>query len=102
MDIFLRAAAFVLLFCIPAYAEPNEQDGGVGRVLVCDSSTQLERFVAFRNEGQDTDAAVQSVNDEAHNPIACGVVVAAFSYGKTVGRLKMKGESVSIVEITIV
>jgi hypothetical protein len=102
MRALLGTAAFVLLGCFPARAQQFERNGGVGRELICDTPTQLERFIAFRNEGQDAEAALRSVNAEVHDPIACGIVVAAFTYGKAIVQLKLQGELVSIIEITIV
>jgi hypothetical protein len=44
----------------------------------------------------------RTVNEEARNPIACGTVMAAFAAGKPVDKMKMLGEAVEFVEITIV
>lgn len=101
---WLSPAALTLLLCsTPAIAQQsNELDGAVGRGLVCDSSRQLERFVEFLNQGQQEDDALQSVNDEAQNPMACGVFLTAFALGKPVNKATMLGEAVRIVEITVI
>jgi hypothetical protein len=44
----------------------------VATSLLCDTQTQLERFVALFS--RDTQAAVGAVNSEEHNPTACALV----------------------------
>ena len=36
------------------------------------------------------------------NPLACGMVMAAFAPGKAVDKMKMLGEAIELVEITVV
>ena len=74
----------------------------VGHGLICDSPQQLHRFVDIRNQGRNADEAVRTVNEEAKNPIACGTVMAAFATGRQVDKMKMLGEAIELVEITIV
>jgi hypothetical protein len=91
------------LACAPARAQEHDDAApAVGQGLVCDSPQQLHRFVEMRNQGRDADEAVRTVNQEAKNPIACGTVMAAFAAGKPVDKMKMLGEAVEFVEITIV
>jgi len=101
---WLIPAVLTLLLCgTSAIAQQSHDlDGAVGRGLVCDSSRQLERFVEFLNQGQKEDDALQAVNDEALNPMACGVFLAAFALGKPVIQATMQGEAVRIVEITVI
>ncbi len=101
---YLLPMALVLpLACAPARAQqPDDASPAVGQGLICDSPEQLHRFVDMRNQGRDADDAVRAVNQEAKNPIACGTVMAAFAAGKPVDKMKMRGEAVELVEITIV
>ena len=101
---WLFPTTLMLLLCgTPALAQQShDPDGAVGRGLVCDSSRQLERFVEFLNQGKQEDDALQAVNDEAQNPMACGVFLAAFALGKPVINAMMLGEAVRIVEITVI
>jgi hypothetical protein len=90
------------LACAPALAQQADNAApAVGHGLICDSPQQLHRIVDIRNQGRDIDEAIRAVNDEAKNPIACGTVMAAFAAGKSVDKMKMLGEAVELVEITI-
>ncbi len=87
----------------PALAQQQGDTApAVGHGLICDSPQQLHRFVDIRNQGRDADEAIQTVNREAKNPIACGTVMAAFAAGKPIDKMKMLGEAVELVEITII
>jgi hypothetical protein len=103
MRYLLPIAAALPLACAPAAAQQtSEATPAVGHGLICDSPQQLHRFVDMRNQGRAADEAIRTVNDEAKNPIACGTVMAAFAAGKRVDKMKMLGEAVELVEITIV
>jgi len=94
------------LTCAPATAQQpgghGETGPAVGQGLICDSPQQLHRFVDMRNQGRQADEAVQVINQEANNPIACGSVMAAFAPGKPVDKMKMLGETVELIEITVI
>ncbi len=103
MRYLLPMVVAVPLVCAPALAQQHDDAmPSVGQGLICDSPQQLHRFVDIRNQGRDADEAVRTVNEEAKNPIACGSVMAAFAAGKSIDRMKMLGEAVELVEITIV
>jgi hypothetical protein len=91
-----------LLLSVPSAAEQSEQITDTGKGLICYTSTQVERFMNLVSEGGDTDAAIHTVNDEAANPIACGIILVEFTRGELISHRIMKGEPVSIVEITVV
>jgi hypothetical protein len=76
-------------------------DVHVGQGVVCDTAQQVERFTALIGEAQDIEQAVNTVNTEAENPRACGVVLAAFTRGDELGELRNGERSVTVVEITI-
>jgi len=101
---YLLPIALALPFaCASAVAQqPKDAAPAVAHGLICDSPQQLHRFVEMRNQGREADEAIRTVNEEANNPIACGTVMAAFAAGKPVDKMKMRGEAVELVEITIV
>jgi hypothetical protein len=80
----------------------GERAPAVGHGLICDSPQQLHRFVDMRNQGREEEEAVQAINEEAKNPVACGSVMAAFAPGKPVDKVKMLGETVEFIEITVI
>jgi hypothetical protein len=103
MRYLLPILAALPLACAPALAQQVDKAApAVGHGLICDSPQQLHRFVDIRNQGRNADDAVRTVNEEAKNPIACGTVMAAFAAGKPIDKMKMLGEAVELVEITIV
>ena len=80
----------------------DEAAPAVGQGLICDSPQQLHRFVDMRNQGREADEAVRTINEQAKNPVACGSVMAAFAPGKPVDKMKMLGETVEFIEITVI
>jgi hypothetical protein len=111
MRISYLAAVAATLLCGIAQAEEqsNNPAGGpvqkamaVGAGIICNTSEQVQRFVTLRANGAETSGAVQAVNDEAHDPRACGVAVVAFTPDEKVEDTSAQGKVVSIVRITIV
>ena len=97
------AAVSILVSSACAYAEdPQQFSGTIGRGLICDTRQQVVRFLEVVNQGRQTTDALGVVNDEARNPIACGIVTAVFADGKPSGKSLMHGQSVSIFEVTVV
>jgi hypothetical protein len=99
--LFPIALALPLACASAAAQQIDDTAPAVGHGLICDSPQQVHRFVDIRNQGRDADEALRTVNEEANNPIACGTVMAAFAAGKPVDKMKMLGETVEVVEITI-
>ncbi len=101
---YLLAIALALpLACASAGAQQqNVTAPAVGQGLICDSPQQLHRFVEIRNQGRNAEEAIRTVNEEAKSPIACGSVMAAFAPGKPIDKMRMLGESVELIEITVV
>jgi hypothetical protein len=73
----------------------------IGQGVVCDSAQQIKHFATLL-EGASVEDAVNIVNQEADNPIACAAVMAAFVPGKDVDEVDREGRSLRIVEITII
>jgi hypothetical protein len=106
--LFPMILAAILAFplaCTPATAQQpgahDETAPAVGKGLICDSAEQLHRFIDMRNQGREADEAVRTINQEAKSPIACGSVMAAFAPGKPVDKMTMLGETVEVIEITV-
>jgi hypothetical protein len=103
--LFPMAVAIVLI-CAPALAQQpgghDEAAPSIGQGLICDSPQQLHEFVDMRNQGREADEALRTINQEAKSPVACGSVMAAFAPGKPVDKVKMLGETVEFIEITVI
>jgi uncharacterized MAPEG superfamily protein len=72
----------------------------VGTSLICDTQTQLERFVALFSG--DTQAAIDAVNAEEQNPTACALVDVAYLRGEEIGIARNGGSAFEIVRILVV
>lgn len=73
----------------------------VGEGVVCDTADQVERFTAVLDDTGAVDNAVNTVNEETHNPAACALVLAAFVPGQEVTQVRNKAGLLRVVEITI-
>lgn len=97
-----------LLLCGAAQAEeqgkqaPDKDEVALGVGLICNTSEQMQRYVTLRADGAETNRALRAVNDEAHDPRACGLAAVAFMADETVETKSMQGKIVSIVRISIV
>jgi hypothetical protein len=81
-------------------AENIVSDYEVGTSLVCDTQSQVERFVAvFAGDAQ---AAVGAVNAEEQNPTACALVNVAFVRGAQIGMARHGDNAFEIVRILVV
>ena len=82
-------------FCATALAADYE----VGTSLVCDTQTQVERFVAvFSGDAQ---AAIDAVNAEEHDPTACALVNVAYLRGPQIGMARNGDNAFKIVRILV-
>jgi hypothetical protein len=86
----------LILFAVPAQAQEVE----LGPGLVCDTQTQVERFVALFNG--DALAAVNAVNAEMHDPTACGLANMAFVRGPQLATARNKDTTFDIVQILVI
>jgi hypothetical protein len=72
----------------------------VGTSLVCDTQTQVERFIAlFAGDAQ---SAIGAVNAEEHNSTACALINAAYLRGSHVGMARHGDKAFEIVRILVV
>jgi hypothetical protein len=105
MDLLLRLAFVLVLFCFPAAAiaqDPEHDSTQVGAGIVCDSAQQIERYVALKSGGAPPEQAVRLVNAEANNPEACALLLIAFIPRAQVGNLSVTGGTLRVMEITVV
>jgi hypothetical protein len=63
----------------PLCGSAQTTDYEVGTSLICDTQTQVERFVALFSG--DTQAAIDAVNAQEKNPTACALVAVAYLRG---------------------
>jgi hypothetical protein len=89
-------AVFIALFCGSAHAMDYE----VGTSIICDTQTQVERFVALFSG--DTQAAIDAVNAEEQNPTACALIDAAYLRGAEIGMARNGDSAFEIVRILVV
>jgi hypothetical protein len=72
----------------------------VGQSLVCDTQEQVELFAdLFTGDAQ---TAIRVVNEEEHNPSACGIVNIAFMRGDKHGTIRHGDTAFEIVHILVV
>jgi hypothetical protein len=89
-------ALLSLLICSPARAEEYEH----GTALLCDNQRQVERYVALFN-GEEK-AAIDAVNEEEHDPNACGLATVAFMRGPGLGTARNKESAFQIVRVLVI
>jgi hypothetical protein len=73
----------------------------VGTGVICDTQNEVTRFVRLMEE-QDAGGAMQTVNREANNPLACGMATVAFRPGKQIGQIRNGNRSFKILEIEVI
>ena len=95
---FTFGAVAVVLGAAALPAQAHEVE--TGKVLVCDTQKQVERFVTlFDGNAQ---AAISAVNAEEQDPTACAVVDIAYVSGPQLGIARSRTEAFQIVPIIVV
>ena len=82
--------------CLPAHAYELE----AGTVTICDTQNQVERLAQLFDG--DLQVAVSAINDEEHNPSACGIADVAFVQGPGLGVARSGSHAFRIVPIVVV
>jgi hypothetical protein len=96
----------LVLSCLPTLAQEqgkpamSSEQIEVGQGVICDTREEVERYVALRGNGTETEGALQAVNEEAHVP-ACGVALVMFSPGKRIADMAVQGKLLSIIQINV-
>jgi hypothetical protein len=84
----------------PLCGSAQAMDYKVGTSIICDTQTQVERFVALFSG--DTQAAIDAVNTEEQNPTACALVDVAYLRGAEIGMARNGDSAFEIVRILVV
>lgn len=105
------AAAALLLLAGAAQADitslPQDPDIApdadvlVGVGVICNTGQQAEQYVQLRAGGKELTSAVNSVNETAREPSACGMAAIVFSRDKTVDTRQLDGKLIEIVRIKV-
>lgn len=80
---------------------PMGEGTRIGVGLICNSPAQAARFVELRSQGRDGQAAMDLVNQEAHDPQACGLAAIAFTQGQTLELKTVADKLVQVVRVNI-
>jgi hypothetical protein len=98
---FATGLASVMLLSLPVVDSPSPVDEvQVGIALVCDTQQQVERYVAVYDG--DAGTAVRTVNDEEHDPNACGMASMAYMVSPPVATARSKDATFQIVKVIVV
>jgi len=82
---------------------PGAPDGSlnVGQGVICDTLEQARRLVSLQNDGRAINEALGTVNQEAHNPTACGPAKVLFRVAAQIDGDRLAGQPVNLVKIVI-
>jgi hypothetical protein len=86
----------ILVLGAPARAHDIETGSGV----ICDTREQAQRLATLLEE--DAQAAIRTVNAEAHDPTACAFATVAYVRGARAGTARSKAGTFEIVEVLVV
>ena len=95
-----RLLPLLAVLIAPLCGSAHATDYEVGTSLICDTRTQVERFVALFSG--DTQAAIDTVNAEEQNPTACALVGVAYLRGAEIGMARNGDSAFEIVRILVV
>ena len=73
----------------------------IGSGVICDTHEEVQRFVSLM-ASKDAGGALQMVNREKENSLACGMATVAFRAGKDHGEMRNGKGSFKIVEIEVI
>jgi hypothetical protein len=95
-----RLLPLLAVLMAPLCGSAQAMDYEVGTSIICDTQTQVERFVALLSG--DTQAAIDAVNAEEKNPTACALVDVAYMRGAEIGMARNGDSAFEIVRILVV
>jgi hypothetical protein len=95
-----RVFPLLAVLIAPLCGSARAADYEVGSSIICDTRTQVERFVALFSG--DTQAAIDAVNSEEQNPTACALVDVAYMRGAEIGVARNGDSAFEIVRILVV
>ena len=80
---------------------PSATDLHIGIGVICNTNRQAQNYVKLRARGIEISMAVNSVNQTAKDPKACGVAAIAYKRDKTMATKSLNGKVVDIVRVNI-
>jgi hypothetical protein len=95
-----RLLSLLAMLVAPLCSSAQAADYEVGASLVCDTQTQVERFVALFSG--DAQAAIDAVNSEERDPTACALVNVAYLRGPYIGVARNGDNAFEIFRILVV
>jgi hypothetical protein len=95
-----RLLPLVAVLIGPLCGSAQAVDYKVGTSIICDTQSQVERFVALFSG--DTQAAIEAVNTEEQNPTACALVDIVYLRGPEIGMARNDDSAFEIVRILVV
>jgi hypothetical protein len=95
--------AFMLVgFGFELNAQEREAKVQLGVGVICNSAEQIDRYLALlKGDDSSSGEALHIVNDEAENPIACGVAAIAFVPDKLIRTLTISGHVIKVMRIKV-
>jgi hypothetical protein len=100
MSFATRLMPLLALLAAPLCGPAQATDYEVGTSLVCDTQSQVERYVALFSGNAQT--AIDGVNAEEQNPTACALVDAVYLRGSHIGMARNGDNAFEIVRILVV
>jgi hypothetical protein len=89
----------VALALAAAVLPARAQEVRTGKLMICDTQKQVERFVALFNG--DAQTAVSAVNAEERNPSACAVADVAYLAGPQIGMARTRNDAFQILPVIV-
>jgi hypothetical protein len=89
----------VALLSLFVFGPARAQDYEHGTALLCDTQSQVERYVALFDGKEQS--AINAVNAEEQNPSACAIETVAFVRGPELGTARNKESAFQVVRILV-
>jgi hypothetical protein len=89
---------------VPNSSPPSVSQNGnvqVGVGVICNSSTQVQRYLAVKTSASSEDA-ILAVNRETRDEHACGMAMIAFMAGERTAEVNVDNGLMHVTQITIV
>src|SRR5438067_11532351 len=100
-------AALAALCVTPLHAQQQGQEESapesmiIGQGVICNTLEQAHRLLSLQTGGYNLVQALGQVNQEAHNPTACGPALVAFRIDGEADETRLEGQTVEVVKIVV-
>jgi hypothetical protein len=81
---------------------PGNNGATVGVGMICNTADQAKQFLNLRAKGADARQAMTAVNQQAHEPRACGVAAVAYIRDQTLATQAVNDKLLQIVRINVI